>query len=78
MLCVPPPPRVKPYLDPPPMDLGRLEISKGPSKSNGGGSTLDLSASPTDPLGGRRGTGRFVVILNRQSDWHKANNCPRP
>ena len=32
---------------------------------------MDLSASPTDPLGGKRGTGRFVVILNRQSDWHK-------
>ena len=33
-----------------PMDLGRVEISKGPS--NRGGWTLDLSVSPTDPLGG--------------------------
>ena len=30
------------YMDPPPMDLGRFEISKGPS--NNGGWTLDFSA----------------------------------
>ena len=38
-----------PYmLNPPPMDLGRFEISKG--LSNRGGWTLNLLRSPTDPL----------------------------
>ena len=45
---VPPPPV---YLDPPPMDLGRFEISKGPS--NGGGLALGLFEKSNRPS--RRG-----------------------
>ena len=55
------------HAGPPPMDLGRFEISKGPcfrggwtldflrfprDPVGGGGWTLDFSESPTDPPGG--------------------------